>query len=178
MYGYDDNSDEQTETPGMKQLRQALEKANAALKVKDEELTKMAGKVKTLSVGEILRDLGVKPKVANLIPSDLEPTKESVSNWVKEYEDVFGAALRIEAKPESGVDKVENEAPGASRPDVDDATADALARLQNAETAAGVVPPDREQAQIAALKALEAAAGGSSSALVDILSGKASLPST
>lgn len=171
-----ENYEDDQDTPLVKQLRSAIEKANATLKAKDEELNKLAGQVKSQSVQGILRDLGIKPKVANLIPSDLEPTADAVSQWVKEYEDVFGAALRIEVKPESGVDKAEEETPGASRPNVDDATANALNRLQSAEASAGVVPPDREQAQLAALAAI-GANSKSAQDILDHLSGKTPLPS-
>jgi hypothetical protein len=174
---FENYEDDQDNTPLVKQLRAAVEKANSALKAKDEELNKLSSQVKTQSVREILRDLKVNPKVANLIPSDLEPTADAVGKWVKEYEDVFGAALHVEANPESGDDKGNEAAPEAqARPDVDDATANALNRLQSAEASAGVIPPDREQAQIAALAAI---GNNSKSAqdVLDFLSGKSSLPS-
>lgn len=168
--------EDENEAQGPKALRDALDKANKQNADMKVELDRLRGTVKTQSVREILRDLGVKPKVANLIPSDLEPTADAVKKWVEEYEDVFGAALRIEAKPESGVDKAEEEAPVvAARPDVDDATANALNRLQSAEAAAGVVPPDREQAQLAALNAIGANTKSVQDVL-DILSGKAPFP--
>jgi hypothetical protein len=98
MFDNDYGQDEQ-ESSGMKQLRQALDKANAALKAREDELGKLQGQVRTQSVREILRDLGVKPKVAGLIPSDIDSTPEAVEKWVKDYEDVFGSALRVEEKP-------------------------------------------------------------------------------
>jgi hypothetical protein len=164
-YGQDE------ESTGMKQLRQALDKANAALKVREEELGKLQGQVRTQSVREILRDLGVKPKVAGLIPSDLDPTPEAVEKWVKDYEDVFGSALRAEEKPKDSESEAAPVTPAQSS--VDAATQQALGRVQTAEASAGVVPPDIEQAQLAALAAIGQEAGNDSRKLLNILQGRA-----
>lgn len=165
-YGQDEN-----ESSGMKQLRQALDKANAALKAKDEDLTKLQGKVRTVSVREILRDLGVKPKVAGLIPPDIDATEDSVKKWVEEYEDVFGAALRVEEKSKDSESETAPVTPALSS--VDAATQQALGRVQTAEASAGVVPPDIEQAQLAALAAIGQEAGNNSAKLLNILQGRA-----
>jgi hypothetical protein len=165
-YGQDDDN-----TPLVKQLREQIEKQSKALKERDDSLTKLQGQVRTQSVREILRDLGVKPKVAGLIPSDLDPTPEAVEKWVKDYEDVFGGALRAEEKPKDSESEAAPVTPAQSS--VDAATQQALGRVQSAEAAAGVVPPDIEQAQLAALAAIGQEAGNDSRKLLDILQGRA-----
>jgi hypothetical protein len=165
-YGQDDDN-----TPLVKQLREQIEKQSKALKERDDSLTKLQGQVRTQSVREILRDLGVKPKVAGLIPSDLDPTPEAVEKWVKDYEDVFGGALRVEEKPKDSESEAAPVPPAQSS--VDAATQQALGRVQSAEAAAGVVPPDIEQAQLAALAAIGQEAGNDSRKLLDILQGRA-----
>jgi hypothetical protein len=45
-----ENYEDDQDTPLVKQLRAAIEKANASLKAKDEELNKLAGQVKSQSV--------------------------------------------------------------------------------------------------------------------------------
>jgi hypothetical protein len=169
MFEYEQQDGE--ESTGMKQLRQALDKANAALKTRDEELTKLQGAVRTQSVREILRDRGINPKVAGLIPSDLDPTADAVDKWVKDYEDVFGAALRVEEKPKDSESEAEPATPAQSS--VDAATQQALGRVQSAEASAGVVPPDIERAQLNALAAIGQEAGNNSQKLLSILQGRA-----
>jgi hypothetical protein len=165
-YGQDDDN-----TPLVKQLREQIEKQSKALKERDDSLTKLQGQVRTQSVREILRDLGVRPKVAGLIPSDLDPTPEAVEKWVKDYEDVFGGALRVEEKPKDSESEAAPVPPAQSS--VDAATRQALGRVQSAEAAAGVVPPDIEQAQLAALASIGQEAGNDSRKLLDILQGRA-----
>jgi hypothetical protein len=169
MFEY--NEQDENESAGMKQLRQARDKAIADLKVKDELLNKLQGQVRTQSVREILRDLGVKPKVAGLIPSEIDSTPEAIEAWVKDYEDVFGSALRVEEKPKDSESEAAPVEPAL--PSVDAATRQALARVQSAEASAGAVPPDLEKAQMAALEAIGQAAGNDSSKLLDILKGRA-----
>jgi hypothetical protein len=126
MFDNDYGQDEQ-ESSGMKQLRQALDKANAALKAREDELGKLQGQVRTQSVREILRDLGVKPKVAGLIPSDIDSTPEAVEKWVKDYEDVFGGALRAEEKSKDSESETAPVTP--AQPSVDAATSRRLAEF-------------------------------------------------
>jgi hypothetical protein len=133
-------------------------------------LGKLQGQVRTQSVREILRDLGVKPKVAGLIPSDIDSTPEAVEKWVKDYEDVFGGALRAEEKSKDSESETAPVEP--AQPSVDAGTVRAFGRVQSAEASAGVIPPDLEQAQIAALDAIGQAAGNNSAKLLNILQGR------
>lgn len=170
MSGYSWDEDDQ-DSNGPKQLRDALEKANREKAALKEQLDKLQGQFKVQSVKEILRELGVKPKVANLIPSTVEPTAEAVTAWVKDYEDVLGATIREpEVKPESGVDKAEP-ASVPAQPAVDQVTQDALARVQTASAVPGTTTPDAEQQALAWLQAANAAAGDSADKFFDILKG-------
>jgi hypothetical protein len=119
-------------------------------------LASLQGQVRTQSVREILRDLGVKPKVADLIPSAIEPTADAVGKWVKDYEDVFGGIRQEEKAQGSEPEGVPAE---PARPSIDAGTQDALQRLQQVEAAAGVVPMQTQEAQIAALTSAYEAAG-------------------
>lgn len=171
MYGYE--QDETEETPLIKQLRKQLD-AQAREKTElEKQLGQLQGQVKTQSVREILREAGIKPKVANLVPKDVEPTAESVLAWVKEYEDVLGTSVReVEKAETSEVPSVPANEP--ARPNVDDATQNAFRRVQSSEAAAGATTPDREAAQLAALATLE---GKSSTELIDIFT-RGNLPTT
>lgn len=158
------------ESTGMKNLRAAHDKAVREKAELEKSLATLQGQVRTQSVREILRDRGINPKVAGLIPSDLEPTADAVDKWVKDYEDVFGAALRVEEKPKDSESEAAPVTPAQSS--VDAATMQALGRVQSAEASAGVVPPDLEKAQLAALAAIGQAAGNDSSKLLNILKGR------
>src|ERR1044072_1127019 len=73
----------------VKRLRQEIKDRDkrlsdfdATLAERDRELEKLRPQVRLTSVRDVLGDLKVNPKVAKLIPSDVEPTKESVSAWL------------------------------------------------------------------------------------------------
>jgi hypothetical protein len=169
MFDNDYDQDDQN-TPLVKQLRDQIEKQSKALKERDDTLGKLQGQVRTQAVREILRDRGLNPKVAGLIPSDIDSTPEAVEKWVKDYEDVFGGALRAEEKSKDSESETVPVTP--AQPSVDAGTVRAFGRVQSAEASAGVIPPDIEQAQMAALDAIGQAAGNDSRKLLNILQGR------
>ena len=91
-YDYEDD-DDFTEDSGndlVKQLRKAS-------KQKDKELNELRSQFDSLSKGQRERTIkdalasrGINPKIASFIPSDIDPTEESVSKWLEDYADVFG----------------------------------------------------------------------------------------
>lgn len=168
---FENGYEQDEESTGMKNLRAAHDKAVREKAELEKSLAALQGQVRTQSVREILRDLGVKPKVADLIPSTVEPTADAVGKFVKDYEDVFGTALRTQEKPQDSESEAAPVIPAL--PSVDAATQQALARVQSAEAAAGVVPPDIEQAQLNALAAIGREAGNDSNKLLNILQGRA-----
>ncbi len=94
-FEYEDEDDDFT-TPSndsndlVKQLRKAT-------KQKDKELQELRSQFESLNkaqreraIKDTLEARGVNSKIAKFIPSDIDPTEESLSKWLDENGDVFG----------------------------------------------------------------------------------------
>jgi hypothetical protein len=101
-YEYEDDDDDFTNDSSndlVKQLRKAS-------KQKDKELQELRAQFENLSKGQreraikdVLASRGVNGKIAKFIPSDIDPTEESVSKWLEENADVFG--FQVEESPQT-----------------------------------------------------------------------------
>jgi hypothetical protein len=91
-----DYEDDDFDTPSndgdnlVKQLRKAA-------KQKDKELAELKAQYESLNkanreraIKDALTSRGVNTKIASFIPSDIDPTEESVSKWLEANADVFG----------------------------------------------------------------------------------------
>jgi hypothetical protein len=94
-FEYEDEDDDFT-TPSndsndlVKQLRKAT-------KQKDKELAELRSQFENLNkaqreraIKDTLEARGVNSKIAKFIPTDIDPTEESLSKWLEENGDVFG----------------------------------------------------------------------------------------
>lgn len=95
-FEYEDEDDDDITTPDtgnndlVKQLRKAA-------KQKDKELQELRSQFESLNkaqreraIKDALESRGVNSKIAKFIPSDIDPTEESLSKWLDENGDVFG----------------------------------------------------------------------------------------
>ena len=92
-YDYEDDDDfdmNDSSNDLVKQLRKAS-------KQKDKELNELKAQFESLNkaqreraIKDALASRGVNSKIASFIPQDIDPTEESVSNWLEDYADVFG----------------------------------------------------------------------------------------
>jgi len=91
-YEYEDEDDDFTTESNdlVKQLRKAT-------KQKDKELAELRAQFEGVSkaqrernIKDVLESRGVNSKIAKFIPSDLDPTEESLSKWLDDNGDVFG----------------------------------------------------------------------------------------
>jgi hypothetical protein len=91
-YEYEDDDDDFTTESNdlVKQLRKAT-------KQKDKELAELRAQFEGVSkaqrernIKDVLESRGVNSKIAKFIPSDLDPTEESLSKWLEDNGDVFG----------------------------------------------------------------------------------------
>ena len=122
----DDEDDFTTESNDLvKQLRKAT-------KQKDKELAELRAQFGEVSkaqrernIKDVLESRGVNSKIAKFIPSDLDPTEESLSKWLDDNGDVFGFASE------------------SNQPVVDPAQAAAYKRMNNA-TEQGITPDASE----------------------------------
>ena len=97
-YEYEDDDDDFTQDSSndlVKQLRKAA-------KQKDKELQELRAQFEGLSkaqreraIKDALAARGVNQKISSFIPSDIDPTEESVSKWLEANADVFG--LNVES---------------------------------------------------------------------------------
>ena len=93
-YEYEDDEDDVTTTDTSNDLVKQLRKAT---KQKDKELAELRAQFEGVSkaqrersIKDVLESRGVNGKIAKFIPSDLDPTEESLSKWLDDYGDVFG----------------------------------------------------------------------------------------
>ena len=116
-YDYEDDDFEVEDTSNdlVKQLRKAnkqKEKELAELKAQFEGLSKAQ---RDRAIKDVLEARGVNKKISSFIPSDIDPTEESLSKWLDDNADVFGI-----------------QAPETSKPAVDPAQAAAYKKMNNA----------------------------------------------
>jgi hypothetical protein len=154
----------------VKNLRKEIDRRDKALKERDVEFGKLQDEVRRQNVSNILRDMGVKPKVANLIPKDIDPTADAIKAWVTDYEDIFGSA-KVESKPaDPAPDAAQAQADPQGTPNIDPEAAAAWMRMQTAENSTGTVPTG-EDAQLAWLGNAANKAGGDADTFFAFLRG-------
>jgi len=129
-YEYEDDDDDFTQESGNNDLVKQLRKA---AKQKDKELAELRAQFEGVSkaqrernIKDVLESRGVNSKIAKFIPSDLDPTEESLSKWLDENGDVFGF-----------------QATESNQPVVDPATAAAYKRMNNV-TEQGLTPDSHD----------------------------------
>jgi len=139
-YDYEDDDIETNDSSNdlVKQLRKAA-------KQKDKELQELRSQFESLNkaqreraIKDALASRGVNQKIAAFIPSDIDPTEESVSKWLGEYADVFGFEAAAETqKPNvdptqaKAYQKLTNAADSGFTPD---RGAEVMSRLMNANS--------------------------------------------
>ena len=124
-YEYEDDDEDFTQESGNNDLVKQLRKA---AKQKDKELAELRAQFEGVSkaqrernIKDVLESRGVNSKIAKFIPSDLDPTEESLSKWLDDNGDVFGFATE------------------SNQPVVDPAQAAAYKRM-NSVTEQGLTP--------------------------------------
>jgi hypothetical protein len=168
----DDDIEVDNESDLVKQLRKIIKDGKKQNQEYLEELNKLRPQVRVNSLTGILNDLKVNPKVAKLIPSDLEVSEESIKGWLDEFGDVFGIAAPQESPAAQDSDGAPA-APANVEPDV----AAQWQRIQSQESQSGVTTPDKEAQDIAMLTAAAQAANGDSDAFFAMLKGELPIPS-
>jgi hypothetical protein len=93
-FEYEDDEDDITTSDSGNDLVKQLRKAT---KQKDKELAELRAQFENVSkaqrersIKDVLESRGVNSKIAKFIPSDLDPTEESLSKWLDDNGDVFG----------------------------------------------------------------------------------------
>ena len=99
-YDLEDDDEDTTTVDSSNDLVKQLRKAN---KQKEKELAELKSQFENLSkaqrdraIKDVLEARGVNKKISAFIPSDIDPTEESLSKWLNEYGDVFGVSTEPE----------------------------------------------------------------------------------
>jgi ABC-type sugar transport system substrate-binding protein len=103
-YEYEDDDDDFTTNDSSNDLVKQLRKA---AKQKDKELQELRAQFDGISkaqreraIKDALAARGVNQKISSFIPSDIDPTEESVSKWLEANADVFGLNIEpVQAVP-------------------------------------------------------------------------------
>lgn len=81
-------------------LVKKLRKVDRAKEKRIKELESELGQLRSIQreniIKSVLEGKGVSPKVAKFIPSDIDPSAESIDNWIQENADVFGLQAKQE----------------------------------------------------------------------------------
>jgi hypothetical protein len=141
-FEYEDDEDEITTNSNdgndlVKQLRKAnkqKEKELAELKAQFEGVSKAQ---RERSIKDVLESRGVNSKIAKFIPSDIDPTEESLSKWLDDNGDVFGYQTTesnqntVDPKQAADYNRMNNATSQAQTPDSSD---DILRKLMSANS--------------------------------------------
>jgi hypothetical protein len=141
-YEYEDDDDDITTNDSSNDLVKQLRKAS---KQKDKELQELRAQFENLSKGQreraikdVLATRGVNSKIASFIPQDIDPTEESLSNWLDDYADVFGfestqsqASPNVDPAQAAAYKRMTNTADSGTAPEHN---ADIMQKLLNANS--------------------------------------------
>jgi len=136
-YYADDEEDDDTTTDVVGQLRKVNRSLEKRAKELEQELSGLKSQTRQRTVKDVLQAKGLNPKIAALIPQDIEPSDEALLKWVEEYGDVFGIQTSTEEKPAEKSPEVKAQArinnivATGSAPDIDE---DAFAKIAGAKT--------------------------------------------
>lgn len=133
---YDDEDDDNT-TDVVSQLRKVNRALEKRAKELEQELSGLKTQTRQRTVKDVLQAKGLNPKIASLIPQDVEPTDEALNQWIAEFGDVFGIQQPSEEKPAEKSPEVKAQArinnmvATGTAPDIDE---DAFAKIANAKS--------------------------------------------
>ena len=130
-----DEDDYTEETNGVAQLRKQYKAIQKANKDMEAELRKLRSQTRTASVAEILKAQNVNPKVARLIPSDVEASEDGIRGWLEDFGDVFNVSG---SAPAEGDGSEVRQAKGDSAPAYTADDVAALNKVANASQGATV----------------------------------------
>jgi len=142
-YDYEDDEFDTTEDTSVSTNNDLVKQLRKANKAKDKELAELQAKMGDLSkaqreraIKDVLEARGVNKKIASFIPSDLDPTEESLSKWLDDNSDVFGLSTEsnqdnVDPAQAAAYKKMNQAVNNGLTPDSND---DIMKRLLNAET--------------------------------------------
>ena len=120
----------------VKQLRKQLKQKEKELADFNSKLGELSKSQRERAIKDVLEARGVNKKIASFIPSDLDPTEESLSKWLDDNSDVFGLSAEsnqdnVDPAQAAAYKKMNQAVNNGLTPDSND---DIMKRLLNAET--------------------------------------------
>ena len=89
-FDFEDTSSSNSNNDLVKQLRKQLKQKEKELAEFNSKLGELSKSQRERAIKDVLDARGVNKKIASFIPSDLDPTEESLSKWLDDNGDVFG----------------------------------------------------------------------------------------
>ena len=129
----------------VKQLRKVNRNLEKRLKELEQEATTLKTQTRQRTVKDVLSTKGINPKVAALIPQDIEPTEEAVTNWLSEWGDVFGVKTEEAAETASvnpalqAQKRINDVVSSAQAPAYDEDIANRIANAKSAEELSAIM---------------------------------------
>lgn len=93
-----------TGTDLVKKLRKAQRAAEKRNKELESELLSLRSAQRENVIKSLLAEKGLNPKVAKLIPNDIESNADALTQWIEENADIFGIQPSSPANAETQVD--------------------------------------------------------------------------
>jgi hypothetical protein len=87
---YDDAPQRGSSDDVLKKVRRAERSKDKQLKELQSELEALRKFQREATISQVLAEKGVNPKVAKFIPSDIEMSSDSISNWLTDNGELFG----------------------------------------------------------------------------------------
>lgn len=134
---YYDDEDDDTTTDVVGQLRKVNRALEKRAKELEQELNGLKTQTRQRTVKDVLQAKGLNPKIAALIPQDVEPTDDALNKWIEDFGDIFGIQTPTEEKPAEkspeikAQARINNVVATGSAPDIDE---DAFAKIANAKS--------------------------------------------
>ena len=107
----DDEFDLEEEETQPRSSDDVLKKVRRAERSKDKQLKELQAELEALrkfqretTISQDLSEKGVNPKVAKFIPSDIEMSSDSISNWLTDNSELFGIAAPTQQNAVDGND--------------------------------------------------------------------------
>lgn len=154
MSDFNEYDEQGNESTGMKQLRQALEKAQRELKAANETTAALQKQVATQSLASILSAKKVPASIQKWITrDDIEATEEAVDKWLADNGSDFGWNPNAQKGPEDATSEeapVQAQAPAAQSvlTEADVAALSKFGLIFDAQSGAPTMPADAAAAAV------------------------------
>lgn len=133
---YDDefNEDDEFDSGAMKQVRDALKKANKKNEELQSQLDELLNKQRESTFADILKAKGVSPKAARFLKADgVDADEDAVNKWLADNADLFPVKSESKGDDKEPEGEKEEQQEAKPEPQQDPVFADALKAMQGVQ---------------------------------------------